>query len=526
MSPTRSPSCLHAPWRTAVCTLAAALALAGCGGGDKVALQAQVAAIDGRPYTPPQPSISDGIGALANRCVSPRTGSDPTTGQPWPDVQGTVAHEKAWVGAWLTDSYLWYDELPALNPASYSSPVSYFYDMKTSATTSSGKPKDQFHFAMWTSDWQAQSQSGTSLGYGVDWSSTSAGLWVRMVEPTAPQGNLAMQRGMRVTQIDGKLLASYSSSELSNLLYPSASGEQHQFSVIDTSGTEQTITLTAATVAANPVQLVHSIDSAALGGKIGYMLFNSHNAVSEQALIDGVTQLKADNVKALVLDLRYNGGGYLAIASELAAMIADPALSTDKVFERLTFNTKHSADNSDTPFYTTAVGFSATKGATLPNLGLKEVTVLTTADTCSASEAIINGLRGAGVKVNTIGSTTCGKPYGFYPTDNCSVTYFAIQFKGVNAAGFGDYADGFAPTCAAVDDLGQPLGNASEKSLAQALNFMATGQCSTQYQSVSLAQRMTVRSNAEAAAGLNATSAPVVPRPRTVFETNRILGLP
>ena len=55
--------------------------------------------------------------------------------------------------------------------------------------------------------------------------------------------------------------------------------------------------------------------------------------------------------------------------------------------------------------------------------------------------AVINGLRGVNVEVYVIGSTTCGKPYGFYPTDNCGTTYFSIQFRGVNALGFGDYTD-------------------------------------------------------------------------------------
>ena len=34
------------------------------------------------------------------------------------------------------------------------------------------------------------------------------------------------------------------------------------------------------------------------------------------------------------------------------------------------------------------------------------------------------------VQVFQIGSTTCGKPYGFYPQDNCGTTYFSIQFQG------------------------------------------------------------------------------------------------
>ena len=66
----------------------------------------------------------------------------------------------------------------------------------------------------------------------------------------------------------------------------------------------------------------------------------------------------------------------------------------------------------------------------MPALDLERVFVLTTASTCSASEAIINSLRGINVEVIQIGSTTCGKPYGFYPQDNCGTTYFTIQFAG------------------------------------------------------------------------------------------------
>jgi hypothetical protein len=44
----------------------------------------------------------------------------------------------------------------------------------------------------------------------------------------------------------------------------------------------------------------------------------------------------------------------------------------------------------------------------------------------------MNGLRGIDVDVIQIGSTTRGKPYGFFPQDNCGTTYFSIQFQGVN----------------------------------------------------------------------------------------------
>ena len=125
----------------------------------------------------------------------------------------------------------------------------------------------------------------------------------------------------------------------------------------------------------------------------------------------------------------------------------------------------------------------------LPALNLSRVFVLGGEGTCSASETIINGLRGIDVEVVLIGDATCGKPYGFYPLDNCGTTYFTVQFRGVNAKNFGDYADGFVPAnltgtpglpipgCAVVDDFSKPLGDPTEARFAAALGYMADGSC-------------------------------------------------
>src|SRR3989337_1061849 len=95
-------------------------------------------------------------------------------------------------------------------------------------------------------------------------------------------------------------------------------------------------------------------------------------------------------------------------------------------------------------------------------------------------------MRGVNVPVVQIGSTTCGKPYGFYPRDNCGTTYFSIQFQGLNARGFGAYADGFTPQlpgdpngatlsgCYIADDFTRPLGDTTERRLQAALSFRAS----------------------------------------------------
>jgi len=237
-------------------------------------------------------------------------------------------------------------------------------------------------------------------------------------------------------------------------------------------------------VTTTPVQNVKTI------GTVGYILFNDHILASEAMLIDAINQLQQAGVTELVLDIRYNGGGYLAIASELAYMIAGPA-TTGKTFEKLSFNDKYPTIDpvtgqplTPTPFLTKASFIQ--RSAPLPSLGLSRVFVLTGPGTCSASESIINGLLGVDVQVIQIGSPTCGKPYGFYPADNCGTTYFSIQFKGVNAKGFGDYADGFIPNgsgvagvagCQVADDFGHALGDPAEARVAAALAYRGNGTC-------------------------------------------------
>jgi hypothetical protein len=188
-------------------------------------------------------------------------------------------------------------------------------------------------------------------------------------------------------------------------------------------------------------------------------------------------------VTDLVLDMRYNGGGYLYIASELAYMIAGPARTAGKTFEKLNYNAKRTTDNARAPYPFQA---TSTANAALPTLDLARVYVLTTAETCSASESVINSLRGVDVDVRQIGSKSCGKPYGFAAQDNCGISYFPIEFQGVNAKGFGDYADGFIPNgsgttgiagCVASDDFTQPLGSPGEGLLKAALDYRASGAC-------------------------------------------------
>jgi len=432
--------------------------------------------------------------SVAAKCASPRNASiiDPASGQPYPDQPGSLADEKTWVRSWIDETYLWYRDVEALSaatldPNAYATPIDYFDALKTPLTTASGKPKDQFHFIYDTATWVALSQSGVSYGYGFQIAllarTPPRKALVAYTDPNTEATANAIARGAEILTVDGVDLVNDDSQAGVNTinagLFPDSAGA-HSFTIRDAgSATTRSVTLDAGTVTETPVQDVQTLPPP--NQNVGYLLFNDHIATAEQELIDAVNQLKSSGITDLVLDIRYNGGGYLDLASELAYMIAGPGPTNGKAFEVQTFNDKNpfhrSLAEETTPFHSQTQGFSTTAGQALPYLGLGRVFVLSSADTCSASEAVVNGLRGVGVSVNLIGGTTCGKPYGFYPQDNCSTTYFAIQFSGVNAQGFGDYADGFAPACTVADDFSHALGDPAEGLLATALDYRASASC-------------------------------------------------
>lgn len=483
-----------------VMTLAALATLAACGGGGGgggggIALPLAVPAA-----TTPDPIVASST--VAGQCAAPRNGIDPDTGAAFPDRQGSFETEKAWIRGWIDETYLWFDEVPTnLVAANYATPIDYFNALKTPALTASGRPKDRFHFTQDTASYLALSQSGIDVGYGFELAFLSPApprdVRVAYLEPGSPAERQGIVRGTKLLTIDGiDVAAGANVAGLNAALNPANVGESHSFGLRAPDGNERTVNLVASSITRTPVQNVKTISTA--NGPVGYMLFNDHLATAEAGLIGAINQLKGAGISDLVIDMRYNGGGYLDVASELAYMVAPAAATSGTVFERMQFNRKNpfhvTPAQATVPFHSTSRGFSIPTGQPLPQLGLSRVTVLTGPDTCSASESVVNSLRGVGVTVNLVGGATCGKPYGFFPQDNCGTTYFAIQFQGVNQQGFGDYGDGFVPTCAVADDFDHALGDPAEGRLAAALMLQSSGSCPT----ASTSKADTARSKVEA----------------------------
>ncbi|ELX12019.1 peptidase S41 family protein [Janthinobacterium sp. HH01] len=460
---------------------AAVLALVTACGGDSAPAPAPVPPPDPTPTPTPSPVYADAAPGsslmLGNRCEVMHPGHVQ-------NLPGTQADEKGFLRAVTEETYLWNAEVPALNATTFPTTQAWFDALKTPLLTASGHPKDRFHFSYPTEAWEALN-NGVEMGYGLTWSTTAGKLprsWrVAMVDAGSPAALAGVRRGDALIMVDGVDFINRNEADtvarFNAALYPVKAGDRHTLTFWR-NGAAFDASMAASQVTVASVQNTRVIDTPA--GKVGYLTFNAHNPPAERQLYQAMNKLQAAGVADLVLDMRYNGGGLLSIASELAYMIAGPAATDGKTFLKYSTNGRLRPIRPIS-FIPSMTEISAEQPlpvvTPLPHLDLKRVTILTSAGTCSASEALINGLRGIDIDVTLVGGQTCGKPYAFLPISNCGTTYFMVQYKGFNHKGQSDFEDGFAPACGSADDLGRDLGDPTEGMLAQALRLQAGQAC-------------------------------------------------
>jgi C-terminal processing protease CtpA/Prc len=200
---------------------------------------------------------------------------------------------------------------------------------------------------------------------------------------------------------------------------------------------------------------------------------------------------KAEGITELVLDLRYNGGGSVASAINLASMIA-PSSAINQVFIKRIYNDKLQEELLNDPDYgeeflqdklvSLALGTSGdgVAGTSLPNLNLSRLYVIGLRNTASARELIINGLKPY-MNVITVGGNTHGKYTASITLQHPDSQYsnWAIQpivFKSANASNQSDYWNGFSADIQVTDnpssgDFGYDANsNSYEELLAAAIN--------------------------------------------------------
>lgn len=305
--------------------------------------------------------------------------------------------------------------------------------------------------------------------------------FVRLVLPNTSADEEGVERGMIFNRVDGTQLTD---TNFSTLLAPDtftinlAKLEGSSITNLDDS-----FTLTKREYVKNPVFVSKVIE--AEGKSIGYLYYDSFTSDFDKELNDAFAEFKAANVSDLVLDLRYNGGGSVRTATDLAAMITGQF--PGEIFMKEEWNEKYQNYFEQERPEDLLNRFNTTlkSGEVINSLNLGKVHVLTTGRSASASELVINGLEPY-IEVVQIGGTTTGKfqaSVTLYDSQNFgrsarNTTHtYAIQplvLKSVNSAGVSDYINGLDPYYEIFEDyqnLGQ-LGDPDEPFLKLALDVI------------------------------------------------------
>lgn len=372
--------------------------------------------------------------------------------------------EKTGRNQWIYDTmnqwYLWNDEIPQMNTTQFFGDAESFFKKLLS-------PKDKYSY-METTGGETTRSINLSSSYGIDFalyvdpvtnSKSSIERYARVlyILPESPADKAGIKRGDWISGIGGEQLTT-----------------KNYFSLIN--GPATTITLSRLRNTNNNTMIWEETEAVEMeasrhmednpfyvdtiyqvrGNKIAYLMYNrfstgpndTGNETQYNAQMRSIfAKFKSQEVTDVILDLRYNPGGYLSCAQVLASLLA-PESAFGKIFCTLKFN-----ENNATRNEVMILEKSLTGGA---NMNLKRLYIITSNLTASASESIINGLRPLMGEENIIliGTQTEGKNVASlaFKSSTYGYTLHPIVATVYNGNNESNYANGFAPNYE-IDEL-------------------------------------------------------------------------
>jgi C-terminal processing protease CtpA/Prc len=372
---------------------------------------------------------------------------------------------------YMDSDYFWYNELPTdFDKEAYANMGEALLDIRSE--------KDRFSFLMTEEEYQSNYVVSKYFGFGFShtYNDDLSGLVIRYVFDDGSASENGLRRGDTIVEIDDVSVSTIiqdiqaGTKGWSDVFGPNEEGHSVAIAFEKPSGERQTATLEKSEVTSNTVLAIETKDVTVgeESKKVGYLVFNSFRDISRGELNDAFDQFKIDEVDELILDLRYNGGGLVAVANQLSTQVAGTNVE-DEVFVKYTYNDKRTGFNSTSLF---------DLGSGIEQLNLDSIVVLTTPNSCSSSELVINSLT-PHIDVTVIGDKTCGKPIGMQPKEICDHRVFAINFQTQNSEGYGDYFDGLPADCVVEDQVVGDWGAETDPLFAEGLHFIQNGSCST-----------------------------------------------
>ncbi|WP_029033745.1 S41 family peptidase [Salinimicrobium terrae] len=363
----------------------------------------------------------------------------------------------------------------------FSSPESLFYE---------GLVADHDEFSFLVSDYRALEKSfdGINLSNGMQYGviaysklSPEVLGYVRYVLPNTSAEEQGIKRGDLFNTVDGIQLTR---ENYFRLLQP-ASYTIGLAEIIDDKiiSTGETVSLQKEEYSTNPVYIAKTLEIA--GGKIGYLMYNGFTSSFDAVLNDTFAMFKAEGVTDLVVDLRYNSGGSVETANDLASMITGQF--NNKVFSKEQWNEDYQTLLANTAPESLINRFNdkIKTGAAINSLGLGKIYFITTLRTASASELLINSLKPY-IEVVQVGENTTGKFQAsttLYDSSNLRRSganpghTYAVQpliYKTLNANNVSDYWNGLPPDWEISENIRNlgVLGDAQEPLLALTLKLI------------------------------------------------------
>ena len=362
----------------------------------------------------------------------------------------------------IKDIYLWTELLPSIQEFRPRDSED-IYEVMTKVR--SYQPLDKFSFVETKEETERANQGLTSdFGFLVKFHTSLTDLRVNYVYPFSPGGNKGVKRGWRIRSINDRELDGSKQADMeyiNDIFFGSSTSAK--FAFIKPDGSVLTTTINKGVYPLNTVLFKNVYNAGS--SKVGYFVYNQFSGPSSvQELIVTMNYFQSNGVNDIIVDLRYNRGGFVSTQDTLANMLAPQSVGRgQKLMYTYEFNQRYSASNENTLFYKTG------------SINLSRIVFIVTPASASASELLINNLKPV-LNVKLVGEErTFGKPVGFFPIPVFQYNIYPVSFRTVNSAGSADYYEGFKVDKNTIDDLSYDFGDLKEASLKEALNYLNTG---------------------------------------------------
>jgi carboxyl-terminal processing protease len=336
---------------------------------------------------------------------------------------------------------------------------------------------------------------GNDIGirFGYYGSNSNFKILVTAVYENSPADHAGFVRGDEITSINGVSYGTNFSSQIDKII-AAVDGETVTLAGTRSTGSFNT-TLNKTLYTSNPIYKSTVLNAGTK--KIGFLAYSRFSDMdnSMNALNAAFDDFASKGVTDLIIDLRYNGGGYINTAIHLTNLIAPTGTSGVMFAEHYnaTMRNKQATILKNQPNVNAngritgtyfdedySVAANTVNFAKTGPLGtVKNVVFIVTSSTASASELVINNLKPY-MNVKLVGETTYGKPVGFFPItiENKYDVYYAM-FETKNSKGQGGYFNGMSVDAEADelanDDKMYDWGNINDPSTSKALNILAPG---------------------------------------------------